>query len=249
MTAELALLKSSVSHLRAVVNALSADDVRKQAYPSQWTVAATLSHLGSGATIARLGVDAALGGPPVAHQAIWDEWNAKTPDAQAADALVADRELIERLEAMSASEQADFEYAMGPMTLDFAAFVRLRCNEHVLHTWDIEVAGNSSVTLLADAPPVLLEILAMFVGFLGKPTGATTEVRIRTTDPDRRYVISTTPDAVTLAATDSAKDADLVLGAEALIRLVWGRLDVAHTPPFTGSAADLDLLRRTFPGI
>jgi hypothetical protein len=42
-------------------------------------------------------------------------------------------------------------------------------------------------------------------------------------------------------------DPDLVLPAEALIRLVYGRLDPEHTPP-VGGTADLDELRRVFPG-
>ena len=48
-------------------------------------MADVLSHLGSGGTIMRLRLDG-----EVDMQAIWDEWNAKDPDAQAADALLAD---------------------------------------------------------------------------------------------------------------------------------------------------------------
>ena len=36
--------------------------------------------------------------------------------------------------------------------------------------------------------------------------------------------------------------------AEAFIRLVYGRLDPAHTPAVDGDAALLDQLRATFPG-
>jgi uncharacterized protein (TIGR03083 family) len=249
MTVELMLLKSSVSRLRALVGALSPDDLRAQAYPSKWTVADTLSHLGSGATIARLGVDAALGGAPVAAQAVWDERNTKSPDTQALDALAADQALMERVDAVSEADRRRFEYAMGPMKLDFAGFLRLRCNEHVLHTWDVEVVKDITATLPADAMDVLLEIVPMFVGFLGKPTGDTANIRIRTTEPERYYAVSVTADAVSLSTYDGAKDADLVLGSEAFFRLVWGRLDPPHTPAFTGSATDLELLRRTFPGI
>jgi uncharacterized protein (TIGR03083 family) len=249
MVNELAVLKSSVSRLRALVTGLGADALRTQAYPSRWTVADVLSHIGSGAVIAKLGVDAALGGPAVVAQTIWDEWNAKQPEVQTADALEADRALIERLDAMSDADRQRFAYAMGPMQLDFAAFLRLRCNEHVLHTWDIAVVNDAGATLPGDTAPVLLEILPMFVGFLGKPTGAIADVRIRITDPERRYLVNMTTEKVSLSENESGTDAGLVLGAEALIRLVWGRLDGAHTPAFTGSETDLDLLRRTFPGI
>ncbi len=41
---------------------------------------------------------------------------------------------------------------------------------------------------------------------------------------------------------------DLVLPAEALCRLVYGRLDPDHTPAFTGDGKALDALRQVFPG-
>jgi Mycothiol maleylpyruvate isomerase N-terminal domain len=41
---------------------------------------------------------------------------------------------------------------------------------------------------------------------------------------------------------------DLTLPAEALIRLVYGRLDPDHTPPVEGDLALLDSLRSVFPG-
>jgi hypothetical protein len=41
---------------------------------------------------------------------------------------------------------------------------------------------------------------------------------------------------------------DLELPAEAFVRLVYGRLDPAHTPPVSGTA-DLDELRSVFPGV
>ena len=62
--------------------------------PTEWTVADVLSHLGSGAEILGRRLEDSLAGvdtPDDAAPAVWDVWNAKTPDAQAADALVADR--------------------------------------------------------------------------------------------------------------------------------------------------------------
>ncbi len=40
----------------------------------------------------------------------------------------------------------------------------------------------------------------------------------------------------------------LRLPAEALVRLVYGRLDPAHPPPVETSQVDLDELRQIFPG-
>jgi hypothetical protein len=48
-------------------------------------------------------------------------------------------------------------------------------------------------------------------------------------------------------APGASGEPDLEIPAEGLIRLVYGRLDPDHTPPIGGSA-DLDALRRVFPG-
>jgi hypothetical protein len=41
---------------------------------------------------------------------------------------------------------------------------------------------------------------------------------------------------------------DVELAAEAFARLVYGRLDAAHTPPLAGDPAVIDRLRATYPG-
>ena len=55
------------------------------------------------------------------------------------------------------------------------------------------------------------------------------------------------PDEVSISPSDQVGDPDIVLPAEALVRLVYGRLDPDHTPQVRGTA-DLDELRRIFPG-
>ena len=78
---------------------------------------------------------------------------------------------------------------------------------------------------------------------------------VRTTTPTRHFAITLRPDGVTFGppdaanATDAADTRDLELPAEALIRLVYGRLDPDHSPTVGGSPTDLDELRRAFPGI
>ena len=52
-----------------------------------------------------------------------------------------------------------------------------------------------------------------------------------------------------MAPSEGDGPADLTLPAEAFVRLVYGRLDPDHTPAFEGDPADLDTLRRTFPGV
>ena len=56
-------------------------------------------------------------------------------------------------------------------------------------------------------------------------------------------------DAVLLGHSEGTPTPDVTLPAEALVRLVYGRLDAAHTPPVEGDRAALEALREVFKGI
>ena len=47
---------------------------------------------------------------------------------------------------------------------------------------------------------------------------------------------------------DTTGESDLEMPAEAFVRLLYGRLDPAHTPPIAGDPALLERLRATYPG-
>jgi hypothetical protein len=47
---------------------------------------------------------------------------------------------------------------------------------------------------------------------------------------------------------DAGSNPDLELSTDALIRLVYGRLDPEHSPVLEVGAADLEELRSAFPG-
>jgi hypothetical protein len=128
-------------------------------------------------------------------QAIWDEWNAKSPDQQASDALGTDRDLMERLSSLSAEDRKR-HFAMGPMDLDLTTFLGLRVSEHVLHTWDVAVTLDGAATLPADAAGVVVSTMAMIAGFAGKPTGIERTIRVRPSGPARQLDVSLKPDAV-----------------------------------------------------
>jgi hypothetical protein len=77
-------------------------------------------------------------------------------------------------------------------------------------------------------------------------------VRVSTSDPERQFILAT-GDEVTLTPADGDAPpepglAELRLPAEALIRLVYGRLDEAHTPPAETAGVELDDLRQIFRG-
>jgi uncharacterized protein (TIGR03083 family) len=248
---QLTALRSSVDHLREVASRIDASEFEASAYPTKWSIADVFSHIGSGAVILRRRAEDIIAGVESDegfNQSVWDEWNAKPPAAQVADALVADAALLERFDSLTDEQRDGFRFQMGPMNLDFAGLVGLRLNEHVLHTWDVEVAIDPAAALPSDEAGVVVDNLAMIVMFTGKASGQTRVWHVRTTDPSRDFSLSFGPDSVELSPGHSGVTADLVLPAESFVRLVYGRLDPDHTPTSIESG-DLDELRKAFPGI
>lgn len=250
MDASLTALRASVERLRTTATALDDAQLVGASYCAEWTIADVLSHLGSGAVIMGRGLQDTLAGTPTPEgfaNGVWDEWNAKSPRAKTDDALASDQALLESLEAVDEDEQAAFTFSMGPMTIDFPTFVGMRLNEHVFHTWDVEVALQGTARLPADAVPLVVDNLGMIARFTARPTGATRTIAVRTTDPSRDVTVTLGPDGVEYAASGAGQP-DLVLPAEALCRVVYGRLDPDHTPASTGDEEALDVLRQVFPG-
>jgi uncharacterized protein (TIGR03083 family) len=249
--AELRALRASTDRLQRLVAPLDDAQLEQPAYPSEWTIADVLSHLGSGAVIGQRRLDDALTGrtpPDDFPPSVWEAWNAKSPRAKADDALVADRELLERMEATGEEERDALRVSMGPLEFDFTGIVALRLNEHVLHTWDVEVALDPTATLPPDATALTVDRLELIARFTGKPTGSTRTITIQTQTPARRFTVELTPDGVSFHPEGGDGRADLELPAEAMIRLVYGRLDAAHSPPVAGDEAALAELRQVFPG-
>jgi len=253
----IATLRKSHDRLASVVAPLDADQVRGPSYCSDWTIAQVMSHLGSGAEISELMLPGALGeGEPVGPDAfgpVWDTWNAKSPDAQAADGLAADEQQVERLEQLSDAELAKISLPFFGMDLDAVGLVRLRLGEHALHTWDIAVRLDPAATVDSAAVDLLIDNVPQFLApRLGQAPEEPFAVRIRTTGPERDYLLATADSVVMTDWPEDGTDApvsEVTMPAEALLRLSYGRLDPAHTPAsVTGAPADLNQLRNIFPG-
>jgi uncharacterized protein (TIGR03083 family) len=270
----IATLRESHDNLVRIAEPMTAEQVRGQSFCRDWSNAQVLSHLGSGAEIALMGLPGALGeGPPVSRDAfppVWDRWNAKNPDEQAADALAKDEEHVQRLEQLSDEELAAARMDFMGMQLDATGMIRLRLGEHVLHTWDLAVMQDPAATVQADAVELLIDNVPQFLApRLGKPLPEPLRVRIVTTDPARDYLLTSAesvrvvnwPGAQAAAANhdageegDGAGDGDgevprVDMPAEALLRLAYGRLDPAHTQAaVSGDPEVLDKLRAIFPG-
>jgi uncharacterized protein (TIGR03083 family) len=247
----LGALRNSVGHLHELCGDLSDDELERQSYDSEWSIAQVLSHLGSGAVILRRRLEDIRGGsatPDDFAPSVWDDWNAKAPRAQADDALTADDAVLVALEDVSEAERAELVFAMGPLSLGFNEFAGLRLNEHAFHTWDIEVVLDDSARLPDDAVALVVDNLGLIARFTGRPDGHDRTIAVQTTDPERDIALRLTADGVELTAGERRQHPDLELAAEAFSRLVYGRLDPDHTPGFSGDGALLDTLRSVFPG-
>jgi uncharacterized protein (TIGR03083 family) len=250
-------LRQSQDRLTELVKPLSPEQLREQSYCTDWTVAQVLSHLGSGAEIALMMLPGALGeAEPVsrdAFPAVWDSWNGKSPDDQAADALTSNESHIATLEGLTDEQLGRLQMDFFGMQLDAVGIVRLRLGEHALHTWDVAEHADAAAAVAAAAAALLVDNVPQFLApRLGKPLPEPFTARITTTGPDRDYLLSSA-DAVSMtdwpAGADGAYAPQVTMPAEALLRLAYGRLDAAHTPAaVTGDAAVLDKLRAIFPG-
>ncbi|HTT58780.1 MAG TPA: maleylpyruvate isomerase family mycothiol-dependent enzyme, partial [Acidimicrobiales bacterium] len=192
MSEQLKALKESVARLYDVTSDIQPIDYTASAYPSEWTVADTLSHLGSGAVIGAHRIEDFIAGrnsDPGYNQTVWNQWNAKAPSEQVGDALVSDREYLEALESLSDEQRARYRMSLGPMTFDFEGVVGLRLGEHVVHTWDVEVSFEPDAVLPADASALILDRINFLVGRTARPTGDERHVTIRTIEPERSFTL------------------------------------------------------------
>jgi uncharacterized protein (TIGR03083 family) len=245
-------LRHSQDRLRALTEPLAVEQLQQRSYATEWSIAQVLSHLGSQAEVFGLWLDAGLSGqePPgrEAFPPIWDAWNGRSPQAQAADSLAANEALLQRLESLDADQQERFHLAMFGMDLDMAGLARMRLSEHAMHTWDIAAALDPAAQLAPDAVDLLVDTLGQLAARSGKPDGLKLRLHVTTTGPQRRFLLES-GEAVTLEpADDEELLPELRLPAEALVRLAYGRLDPDHTPPVAVEGVDLDELRRIFPG-
>jgi uncharacterized protein (TIGR03083 family) len=252
----IAALRHSHNRLASLVGAVDKDFLTGRSYCTDWNVAQVLSHLGSGAEIALIMLESALSGEPMDRSAfapIWDTWNAKTPAQQAADCLPADEAHISRLEGLTDAELDSISVDFFGLKLDAAGVVRLRLSEHAVHTWDVAVAIDPEAVVAPDAVALLTDQLPWLAERTGRPGEQPLRVRLRGSNPDSDLLLDAA-DKVTLApwraeGTEPV-DGEISMPTEGLLRLFYGRLDAAHTPPaeIIGGPALLDQLRATFPG-
>jgi uncharacterized protein (TIGR03083 family) len=249
-------LHASHERLVAFVADLSPADLRRQSYDDDWSVAQVLSHLGSQAEIFGTFLDAGLAGrtPPgnESFPPVWDAWNARDPDQQAHDALRATTDFIHRLRSLD-DDTLTRPITLFAMPMTIGGIARLRLGEHALHSWDIMVSFDDSAVVAPDSTALLIDAVPALVARAGKsrPDQPPFVIRVRTSEPQRDVVLAVAERVALRPFEGDAVDGNLDLPAEALVRLAYGRLDAAHTPPhtFVSQRFTLDDLRAVFPGL
>jgi uncharacterized protein (TIGR03083 family) len=244
-------LRASVDRLSALVRPLG-DELTRRAYPSAWTIADVMSHVGSSGVILEGRLDDALAGretPDDFAEQVWAEWDAKGPAAKTADGLVVDDAFTTRLESVGMEERSRVSVSLGPLTLPFDQFVRLRLNEHLLHEWDVAVALDPGTTLAPDGVDVVIDNLELIGSYTSVPVAPDRRFTIVTAAPERSFTVTVETNAVEFSSGAAGAEPTLRMPAEAFIRLVYGRLDPGHTPSSVEGDTDaLDQLRQVFPG-
>jgi uncharacterized protein (TIGR03083 family) len=247
-------VRRSHDRLAGLVADLGPEQLGRPSACSEWSVAQVLSHLGSQAEIFSLFVDAGItGGDPPSRDAfgpIWDTWNARSPHDQATGSIKANEALVSRLEDLDAEALAGFRLEMFGRTLDAAGLLRMRLSEHAVHTWDVAVTFDPSAVVDPEAVELLVDGLGESASRSAKAPDEPLDASIITTGPSRRFRLQTS-DAVLLEPSDPAAETGWIeLPAEALVRLVYGRLDDDHPPrgAVQTDGVSIEELTAIFPG-
>jgi hypothetical protein len=134
----------------------------------------------------------------------------------------------------------------GRMPTDLAGVLGMRLSEHAVHTWDVAVVLDPAAKVAQDAVDLLVDRLPTLTGFLGKQATALVTVAVTTTGPERAFTLDTGGVTLAPAGPGDTPAASLALPAEALLRLVYGRLDAE--PGLQATGVTLPELRSVFPG-
>jgi uncharacterized protein (TIGR03083 family) len=245
-------LRSEYVMLADLVGTLTDEQLAATSGAAEWTVAQTLSHLGSGAEIGRAPIARAAGETVAAedNQTIWARWNASAPRAQAEGFLEHNGRWLETVEAFTPEQRSSLTVDLGflPEPVPLLTAVGMRLSEVANHSWDVRAAFDPNAGVDAGSAAVLVDLLAGPVGFMlnfvAKPAELTNPVSVAF--PGGGLVID---DAVTVVDHLESPSATFNGPVEAFVRLISGRLKAPYDNDVTvDGSITLDDLRRVFPG-
>ena len=247
-------VRASHDRLAGIAGSLDSDGLRTRSYAKDWSIAQVVSHLGSQAEIFGLSLDAGLsGGDPPGQESfppIWDKWDSRSPEEQAAQSIAVNTALVARVEALSKAELASIRVPMFGMILDAAGLLRVRLNEHAVHTWDVAVVLDPGARVAKDAVELLIDGVPQTLMWMSKKADEPAVIAVTTTGPARTFTLDTGGVTLTPGAPETQATASLEATAEALLRLVYGRVDESTAAPGELRPAGVTLpeLRAVFPG-
>jgi uncharacterized protein (TIGR03083 family) len=245
-------VRASHDRLTRLVGGLDGADLRRQSRAEDWSIAQVLSHLGSQAEIFGLILDAGLtGGEPPSPSAfgpVWDVWNARSPEEQAAESVTASEAVVSRMESLSPAELGSFRVFAFGGERDAAELLGLRLGELAVHSWDVAVALDQAARIAPDAVDLLIDGLPETAARAGKRPERPAVIAVTTTNPARQFTLDT--GGVRLQRGGTPSESSLTLTAEALVRLVYGRLDESSLATGEVAVAGVSLpdLLAVFPG-
>jgi uncharacterized protein (TIGR03083 family) len=255
----IAALRGSQQRLAALVGSLIPEQLHAPSYDAGRTIAQVLAHIGAQAEVAQQSLAAALSDRkpfgPDGFSAIQAVWSARDPGQQAVECLVSDREHVRRLEQVTDEQLAGMRVKILGTEYDAIGMIWLRLGEHALHSWDIAVSLDPAAVVAPQSVGLLVDWVPQVAACGGKPPGVPYRAGISTTDPEREFLLEVAADTISMSTVRGGAGGEgipaLRMPAEALLRLVYGRLDPGHTPPVQvlSGRVELDLLRQTFPGV
>lgn len=247
-----AALRANHNALAALVPTLSEENLREPSGATGWSIAQALSHLGSGAEIARKPIATATGERIEAedNQAIWARWNAFSPADQAAEFVKHDEAYLDTIDALGTEQRDSLLIDLGflPEPVPLLVALGMRLNEVANHAWDVRVGVDTSATVDPESADLLVELfggpLSFLLGFTAKADEIERDVRVAI--PGGVLEIT---DVVSVSDSVDDPTATFDGPAEAVVRLLSGRLGPAHATgvSVTGNVT-LDDLRKVFPG-
>jgi uncharacterized protein (TIGR03083 family) len=246
------ILRTSVEHLTALTEGLSAEELAGESFCDDWSIAQVLSHLGSQWEIMLTFLEAAQAGEPEpstdGFPAVWDRWNALSPEEQRTQGLASVQRGMAAIEAIEEPQLSELRVSLfgGAYVLDLPGFARFRLVEQSIHTWDVDVALDPTARIAPDAAALVLELIPTMVGFYAKGD-AVHRLRVEATDVGSTWLLTTGASPSLVDWADQEVDGTLRLTGEQLIRLVYGRILPADELELTGAVSREQLLA-VFPG-
>jgi uncharacterized protein (TIGR03083 family) len=249
----LAAVDDSSRRLRDLVARMGDAELDAPSYAAEWTVAQVLSHLGSAAEIGtallRRAVDGDASAPTQADTVpVWERWNAMASKEQRTRWVDADTTHRESLRA-AAELPVRVPYFAG--LLNVQEYAGYRLSEQSVHEWDVAVALDPQSTIAPAEVSLLWQRLDRVATRFRSPDVLSrlspAQIEVRTTSPDGVYCLTLGAELHLLACEPAEPSATVRGSAEAVLRLVYGRLRDIDDVTAQGSVTLHDL-QALFPG-